>query len=142
VVVRAAARYLAVRESWLAACRPSSTAWAAQARPLMTSRGWKTHPRDKVRVGPVRAAITRNRWNVRVTVACMANREAGRARADWRPLFCSLTDTTLDPAGAAVPTGKLPGGWPFAGEQNPVPLTMVNRGGTWLVDQDLTGLAQ
>ena len=141
-VVDVAARYLAARESWLASCRGSTTAWERQARALMTPRGWRTHPRDRVDTARVRPAMTRHHWNVRVTVSCASNPEMGRPRATWHPLFCSVTDATVDASGAAVPAAKLPHGWPFAGQQNPAPIAMVRRHGTWLVDRDLTGLAQ
>lgn len=140
--VTVAAQYLAVREGWLSACRPSTSSWESRAKKLMTERGWRTHPRDRVDVKQVRGRMTAGGWNVRVTVSCMTNREMGPPKPTWQPLFCGVTDTTVDALGASVPAAKLPAKWPFAGGQNPAPMAVVKRGGAWLVDQDLTGLAQ
>lgn len=139
-VTAAAAKYLAVRESWLSACQGSTTSWEAQARKLMTARGWRTHPKDNADAAKIHGQMKRKQWNVRVTVSCMTNPEMGPGTAAWQPLFCSLTDTTVDGAGKAA--GGLPANWTFSGDQNPAPLAMKKQGGAWLVDQDLTGLAQ
>jgi len=140
--VDAAAKYLSVRESWLAACRAGTTSWEAEAKRLMTARGWRTHPKDHADAAKIHGQMTRNRWNVRVRVSCMTNPEMGPAKAAWQPLFCSLTDTTVDASGKPVPAGRLPADWPFSGAQNPAPIAVTKQGGAWLVDQDLTGLAQ
>lgn len=140
--VTVAARYLAVREARLSACRSSPTSWQAQGKKLMTAQGWRAHPRDHVNTRQVHGRMRANGWNVRVTVACGANREAGPSRPTLQPLFCSLIDTTVDASGKPVPTGKLPAKWPFSGDQNPAPMNVKKQAGTWLVDRDLTGLAQ
>lgn len=140
--VTIAARYLAARESWLSACRPSTTSWEAQGKKLMTAKGWRTHPRDHVNTGQVHGQMKTNGWNVRVIVSCGTNPEMGPSRPASQPLFCSLADTTVDASGKPVPIGKLPAKWPFTGEQNPAPMLMKKQAGTWLVAQDATGLAQ
>lgn len=140
--VQAAARYLAVRESRLSTCRPTTTSWEAEAKPLMTAKGWRDHPGPPPEAGRLRKELLRNRWNVRATVSCRANPEAGRGTATSQPLFCALADTTVTAAGKPVSAFQVPASWLYTGDRDPGLLSMKKQGGAWLVDGDYTGRAQ
>lgn len=140
--VRVAAQYIAVRESRLSACRPTTKSWKAEAKKLMTPKGWSMPPSPPPEAGRLRAELVKQKWNVRATVSCNTNPEAGPGTATSQPLFCSVKDTTLDASGKPVGTFQVPASWLYSGDRDPALLSMKKQGGTWLVDGDYTGQAQ
>lgn len=140
--INAAAHYLAVRENRLSACRTSVASWEHRLEQLMTKKGRLYHPAPGHGEEAYHQEAKQHGWYVRATVACHPNPEMGAPTATVKPLFCGVTDATIDKAGRPVPARKLPGAWQFDGPQDPAPMSMKKQGGTWLVDLDGTGLGQ
>lgn len=140
--INAAARYLAVRENRLSVCQTSPDVWKRRLERLMTKKGRLYHPEIGNADAAAHDEAKRHGWYVRATVTCHPNPEMGAPTATVKPLFCGVTDKTIDAAGRPVPTRKLPDTWPFHGPQDPAPMSMKKQGGTWLVDLDGTGLGQ
>lgn len=142
----AAAGYLKAANNSISYYQATPSSWVATARPFITPTLLAKLTPPPATPGISTSGGTydyrlahQNGWQVTADVTCAIDQTAAQPTATTATLGCSVTDTTVDQAGAPVPIATLPGAWPFAGAQQRAMLVLSNIAGTWLVATDETG---